>query len=70
MKSLDSTNLRNWEDYKAAFLGQYFTQFRTHVLRNKIISFQQGGTESFHEAWERFKDYYRECLIMGFHEVN
>ncbi|KAG7559335.1 hypothetical protein ISN45_Aa05g009320 [Arabidopsis thaliana x Arabidopsis arenosa] len=24
------------------------------------------GTESFHEAWERFKDYYRECPHHGY----
>jgi len=66
LKSLDPINLRSWEDYKAAFLGQYFTQSRTAILRNKISSFQQGGTESFPEAWERFKDYYRECPHHGF----
>jgi len=66
LKSLDLVNLRSWEDYKAAFLGQYFTQSRISILRNKISSFQQGVTESFHEAWERFKDYYRECPHHGF----
>jgi len=66
LKSLDTANPRNWEDYKAAFLRQYFTLSRTTILRNKIGSFQQGGTKSFHEAWERFKDYYRECPHHGF----
>ena len=65
-KSMNPENLRSWEDYKAAFLTQYFTQSRTAIMRNEISSFQQTGTKSFHEAWERFKVYYRECPHHGF----
>ncbi|XP_023634271.1 uncharacterized protein LOC111829410 [Capsella rubella] len=64
-RSLNFDNLRSWEDYKAVFLTQYFTQSRTALLSNKLTTFQQGGTESFHDAWERFKDY-RECPHHGF----
>nr|GEW02290.1 reverse transcriptase domain-containing protein [Tanacetum cinerariifolium] len=43
---------------------------RTTNLRNKISNFQQRFDESFHEAWDRYKDLLRACLYHGFTELH
>nr|GEV66734.1 reverse transcriptase domain-containing protein [Tanacetum cinerariifolium] len=42
----------------------------TNNLRNEISSFQQRFEESFHEAWDRYKDLLREFLHHGFTELH
>nr|GEV11293.1 hypothetical protein [Tanacetum cinerariifolium] len=42
---------------------------RTINLRNEISNFQQRFDESFHEAWERYKDLLRACPHHGFTEL-
>nr|GEU92410.1 reverse transcriptase domain-containing protein [Tanacetum cinerariifolium] len=44
--------------------------FRTTNLRNEISNFQQRFDESFHEAWDRYKDLLRACPHHGFTELN
>nr|GEV41916.1 hypothetical protein [Tanacetum cinerariifolium] len=39
-------------------------------LRNKISNFQQRFDESFHVAWDRYKDLLRACPYHGFTELN
>nr|GEY34781.1 hypothetical protein [Tanacetum cinerariifolium] len=39
---------------------------RTTNLRNEISNFQQRFDESFHEAWDRYKDLLRSCPHHGF----
>ncbi|GJR03785.1 hypothetical protein Tco_0526769 [Tanacetum coccineum] len=39
---------------------------RTTNLRNEISNFQQKFDESFHEAWDRYKDLLRACPHHGF----
>nr|GEW83323.1 reverse transcriptase domain-containing protein [Tanacetum cinerariifolium] len=41
---------------------------RTTNLHNEISNFQQRFYESFHEAWDRYKDLIRTCLHHGFTE--
>nr|GEU78667.1 hypothetical protein [Tanacetum cinerariifolium] len=42
---------------------------RTTNLRNEISNFQQWFDESFHEAWDRYKDLLRACPYHGFTEL-
>nr|GEZ86012.1 hypothetical protein [Tanacetum cinerariifolium] len=42
---------------------------RTTNLRNEISNFQQRFNESFHEAWDRYKDLLRACPHHGFTEL-
>nr|GEV70541.1 reverse transcriptase domain-containing protein [Tanacetum cinerariifolium] len=42
---------------------------RTTNLRNEISNFQQRFDESFHEAWDRYKDLLRACPHHGFTEL-
>nr|GEY79893.1 hypothetical protein [Tanacetum cinerariifolium] len=43
---------------------------RTTNLRNEISKFQQRVDESFHEAWDRYKDLLRACPHHGFTELH
>nr|GFA57988.1 reverse transcriptase domain-containing protein [Tanacetum cinerariifolium] len=43
---------------------------RTTNLRNEISNFQQRFDESFHEAWDRYKDLLRACPHYGFTELH
>nr|GEY85659.1 retrovirus-related Pol polyprotein from transposon TNT 1-94 [Tanacetum cinerariifolium] len=43
-----------------------FPPSRTTNLRNEISNFQQRIDESFHEAWDRYKDLLRACPHHGF----
>ncbi|KAL1197947.1 hypothetical protein V5N11_013635 [Cardamine amara subsp. amara] len=55
-----------WDEVRAAFLDHFYTKSKTAALRNKISSFQQHSGEAFCEAWERPKEYRRECPHHGF----
>nr|GEU70614.1 reverse transcriptase domain-containing protein [Tanacetum cinerariifolium] len=44
--------------------------FSTTNLRNEISNFQQRFDESFHEAWDRYKDILRACPHYGFTELH
>nr|GEW29010.1 hypothetical protein [Tanacetum cinerariifolium] len=52
------------------FINEFFPPLRTTNLRNEILNFQQKFDESFHEAWERYKDLLRACLHHGFTELH
>nr|GEU93643.1 reverse transcriptase domain-containing protein [Tanacetum cinerariifolium] len=43
---------------------------KTTNLRNEISNFQQRFDESFHEAWDRYKDLLRACPHHGFTELH
>nr|GEX04449.1 hypothetical protein [Tanacetum cinerariifolium] len=43
---------------------------RTTNLRTEISNFQQRFDESFHEAWDRYKDLLRACPHHGFTELH
>nr|GEY80403.1 reverse transcriptase domain-containing protein [Tanacetum cinerariifolium] len=43
---------------------------RTTSLRNEILNFQQKIVESFHEAWDIYKDLLRACPYHGFTELH
>ncbi|GJZ47638.1 reverse transcriptase domain-containing protein [Tanacetum coccineum] len=42
----------------------------TTNLQNEISNFQQKFDESFHEAWDRYKDLIRACPYRGFTELH
>nr|GEW95512.1 hypothetical protein [Tanacetum cinerariifolium] len=47
-----------------------FSPSRTTNIRNEISNFQQRFDESFHEAWDRYKDLFRACPHHGFTELH
>nr|GEX11340.1 hypothetical protein [Tanacetum cinerariifolium] len=49
-------SITTWDDLVSKFINKFFPPPRTTNLRNEISNFQQKFDESFHEAWERYKD--------------
>nr|GEY46521.1 reverse transcriptase domain-containing protein [Tanacetum cinerariifolium] len=49
-------SINTWDDLVSKFINEFFPPSRTTNLRNEISKFQQKFDESFHEAWERYKD--------------
>nr|GEU92681.1 reverse transcriptase domain-containing protein [Tanacetum cinerariifolium] len=48
-----------WEDLVSKFIHKFFSPSRTTNVCNEISNFQQCFDESFHEAWDRYKDILR-----------
>ncbi|GJX69750.1 reverse transcriptase domain-containing protein [Tanacetum coccineum] len=63
-------SILTWEDLVSKFINEFFPPSRTTNLRNEISNFQQRFDESFHEAWDRYKDLLRACLHHGFTELH
>nr|GEZ55871.1 reverse transcriptase domain-containing protein [Tanacetum cinerariifolium] len=63
-------SITTWDDLVLKFINQFFPPSRTTNLRNEISNFQQKFDESFHEAWERYKDLPRACLHYDFTELH
>nr|GEX22234.1 reverse transcriptase domain-containing protein [Tanacetum cinerariifolium] len=65
-----SCSIFTWEDLVSKFINEFFSPSRTTNLRNEISNFQQRFDESFHEAWDRYKDLLRACPYHGFTELH
>ncbi|GJR19458.1 reverse transcriptase domain-containing protein [Tanacetum coccineum] len=52
-------SILTWEDLVSKFINEFFPPSRTTNLRNEISNFEQRFGESFHEAWDRYKDLLR-----------
>nr|GFC68069.1 reverse transcriptase domain-containing protein [Tanacetum cinerariifolium] len=65
-----SRSILTWEDLVSNFINQFFPQSKTTYLRNEITNFLQKPNETFNEAWERFKDFLRQCPHHGFSELH
>nr|GEZ26786.1 reverse transcriptase domain-containing protein [Tanacetum cinerariifolium] len=58
--------ITTWDDLVSKFINEFFPPSRTTNLRNEISNFHQKFDESFHEAWEGYKDLLRACPHHGF----
>nr|GEU80707.1 hypothetical protein [Tanacetum cinerariifolium] len=63
-------SILTWEDLVSKFINEFFSLSRMTNLRNEISNFQQRFDESFHEAWDRYKDLLRACPHHGFTELH
>nr|GFC47083.1 reverse transcriptase domain-containing protein [Tanacetum cinerariifolium] len=63
-------SILTWEDLVSKFINEFFPPSRTINLRNEISNFQQRFDESFHEAWDRYKDLLHACPHHGFTELH
>nr|GEZ43520.1 hypothetical protein [Tanacetum cinerariifolium] len=63
-------SITTWDDLVSKFINEFFPPSRTTNLRNEISNFQQKFDESFHEAWERYKDPLRACPHHGFTKLH
>ncbi|XP_056860219.1 uncharacterized protein LOC108838444 [Raphanus sativus] len=67
-KSLPSSSITTWDDYKKAFLEKFFSTSKTADYRNEISGFKQQNLEGFSEAWEMFNGYLAQCPHHGFNK--
>nr|GFB62310.1 reverse transcriptase domain-containing protein [Tanacetum cinerariifolium] len=65
-----SRSITTWEDLVSKFINKFFPPSRTTSLRNGISNFEQKFGESFHEAWDIYKDLFRACPHHGFTELH
>nr|GEW38430.1 reverse transcriptase domain-containing protein [Tanacetum cinerariifolium] len=70
LKKEPPRSILTWEDLVSKFINEFFPPSRTENLRNEISNFQQRFDESFHEAWDRYKDLLRACPHHGFAELH
>nr|GEX35194.1 reverse transcriptase domain-containing protein [Tanacetum cinerariifolium] len=63
-------SITTWEDLVSKFINEFFPPSRTTNLHNEILNFQQWFDESFHEAWDRYKDLLRACPHHDFTELH
>nr|GEY20869.1 reverse transcriptase domain-containing protein [Tanacetum cinerariifolium]GEZ77749.1 reverse transcriptase domain-containing protein [Tanacetum cinerariifolium] len=63
-------SILTWEDLVSKFINEFFPPSRTTNIHNEISNFQQRFDESFHEAWDKFKDLLRACPHHGFTELH
>ncbi|GJR07365.1 reverse transcriptase domain-containing protein [Tanacetum coccineum] len=70
LKKEPPRSILTWEDLVSKFINEFFPSSRTTNLRNEISNFEQRFGESFHEAWDRYKDLLRACPHHGFTELH
>ncbi|GJX08997.1 reverse transcriptase domain-containing protein [Tanacetum coccineum] len=63
-------SILTWEDLVSKFINEFFPLSRTTNIQNEISSFEQRFGESFHEAWDHYKDLLRTCPHHGFTELH
>nr|GEZ03245.1 reverse transcriptase domain-containing protein [Tanacetum cinerariifolium] len=63
-------SILTWKDLVSKFINEFFPPSRITNLRNEISNFQQQFDESFHEAWDRYKDLLRACPYHCFIELH
>ncbi|GKD41056.1 reverse transcriptase domain-containing protein [Tanacetum coccineum] len=70
LKKNPPRSITTWDDLVSKFINEFFPPSRTTNLRNEISIFQQKFDESFHEAWDRYKDILRACPHHDFTELH
>ncbi|KAL2525879.1 Aspartic peptidase [Abeliophyllum distichum] len=61
LDSNPASNITSWNDLVQKFNTKYFPPAKVAQLKHDITVFRQLDSESFHEAWEMFKDLLRKC---------
>nr|GEY09064.1 reverse transcriptase domain-containing protein [Tanacetum cinerariifolium] len=70
LKKEPPRSILTWEDIVSKFINEFFPPLRTTNLRNEISNCKQRFDESFHEAWDRYKDLLCACPHHGFTELH
>ncbi|KAK8559944.1 hypothetical protein V6N12_012755 [Hibiscus sabdariffa] len=68
LNNLPPSSLQSWTNLCRTFLGKFSYSDMTDHLQNQITSFRKEDDEAMHEAWERYRDFFRLCLMHGLPE--
>ncbi|KAJ6359540.1 hypothetical protein OIU76_001131, partial [Salix suchowensis] len=66
LNSLRPRSIGTWREMQAEFLKKYFPTHRTAALQRQMMNFSCSPNDSFHQAWEKFKDLLNACPHHGF----
>ena len=61
--------MSNWEELVEAYLSRFFPQTLTSKRIGEIIPFKAKENESLYNAWERYKQLLRRCLMHGIEQM-
>ncbi|XP_021745344.1 uncharacterized protein LOC110711273 [Chenopodium quinoa] len=64
-KEVKPRSFRTWDEVTKSFLSRFYPPKKTAEASALIQSFKQLPRENLYEAWERYKDYQRECPHHG-----
>ena len=68
-ESLPYGSVTTWEELVEAYLSRFFPLALTSERRGEIISFKQKKDEYLFNAWERYKQLLRRCLMHGIEQM-
>ena len=66
--TLASGSITSWSELLSRFYHRFYSMAKTIDLRTAIRTFSQFDNEPFHESWERFNDYIRQCPHHGYNQ--
>ncbi|CAM8896361.1 unnamed protein product [Rhodiola kirilowii] len=70
LQNQEPGTFRTWDHLANAFLGKFFPPSRTKKFTDFILTFSQRDNELFHQAYDRFKNYLRECPHHNFRKAD
>ena len=66
LNALPPRSINSWIELQTEFLKKFFSLNRTHALKRQILNYSQKPSESFEQAWERYKDILLACPHHGY----
>ncbi|CAM8951771.1 unnamed protein product [Rhodiola kirilowii] len=70
LQNHDPGTFRTWDHLATAFLNKFYPPSRTKKFTDFILTFSQRDNELFHQAYDRFKHYLRECPHHNFRRAD
>ncbi|CAM8930620.1 unnamed protein product [Rhodiola kirilowii] len=70
LQNQESGSFRTWNELANAFLSKFFPPSRTKKFIDFILTFSQRDNEPFHQSYDRFKHYLRECPHHNFRRAD
>ncbi|CAM8914263.1 unnamed protein product [Rhodiola kirilowii] len=70
LQNQEPGSFRTWNELANAFLSKFFPPSRTKKYTDFILTFSQRENELFHQAYDRFKHYLRECPHHNFRKAD
>ncbi|CAM8937487.1 unnamed protein product [Rhodiola kirilowii] len=70
LQNQEPRSFRTWSELANAFLTKFFPPSRTKKFTDFILTFSQRDNELFHQAYDRFKHYLKECPHHNFRRAD
>ncbi|CAM8911514.1 unnamed protein product [Rhodiola kirilowii] len=70
LQNQEPGSFRTWNELANAILSKFFPPSRTKKFTDFILTFSQRDNELFHQAYDRFKHYLRECPHHNFRRAD